>query len=55
MSDLLSAAEARSTGDCAAEELRRLLAEQNAAERELRCARKGRRPALEARLVDLCE
>ena len=37
------------------EELRRLLAEQDAAERELRCARKGGRPALEAQLADLCE
>jgi hypothetical protein len=37
------------------EELRRLLAEQDAAERELRRARKGRRAALEARLADLCE
>src|ERR1700692_543971 len=33
------------------EELRRLLAEQGAAERELRRARKGRRPALEAQLA----
>jgi len=37
------------------EELRRLLAEQDAAERELRRASKGRRAALEARLADLCE
>jgi hypothetical protein len=37
------------------EELRRLLAEQDAAERELRRACKGRRAALEAQLVDLCE
>jgi hypothetical protein len=37
------------------EELRRLLAEQDAAERELRRARKGRRPTLEARLATLCE
>jgi hypothetical protein len=37
------------------EELRRLLAEQDAAERELRCARKGRRAELEARLAGLCE
>ena len=37
------------------EELRRLLAEQDAAERELRRARKGRRAALEAQLADLCE
>jgi hypothetical protein len=37
------------------EELRRLLAEQGAAERELRRARKGRRPALEAQLAHLCE
>jgi hypothetical protein len=37
------------------EELGRLLAEQDAAERELRRARKGRRAALEARLADLCE
>jgi hypothetical protein len=36
-------------------ELRRLLAEQDAAERELRQASKGRRAALEARLADLCE
>jgi hypothetical protein len=36
-------------------ELRRLLAEQDAAERELRCARKGRRAELEARLAGLCE
>jgi hypothetical protein len=35
--------------------LGRLLAEQDAAERELRRARKGRRAALEARLADLCE
>jgi hypothetical protein len=32
-----------------------LLAEQDAAERELRLASKGRRAALEARLADLCE
>jgi hypothetical protein len=32
-----------------------LLAEQDAAERELRRARKGRRAALEAQLADLCE
>jgi hypothetical protein len=37
------------------EELGRLLAEQDAAERELRRASKGRRAALEARLADLCE
>ena len=37
------------------EELRRLLAEQDAAERELRRARKGRRAALEAQLAHLCE
>ena len=37
------------------EALRRLLAEQDAAERELRRASKGRRAALEARLADLCE
>jgi hypothetical protein len=37
------------------EELRRLLAEQDAAERELRRARMGRRAALEAQLADLCE
>jgi hypothetical protein len=37
------------------EELRRLLAEQDAAERELRRARKGRRAALEAQLADLCK
>jgi hypothetical protein len=37
------------------EVLRRLLAEQDAAERELRRARKGRRAALEAQLADLCE
>ena len=37
------------------EELQRLLAEQDAAERELRRARKGRRAALEAQLADLCE
>ena len=37
------------------EELRRLLAEQDAAERELRRARKGRRAALEAQLANLCE
>jgi hypothetical protein len=37
------------------EELGRLLAEQDAAERELRRARKGRRAALEAQLADLCE
>ena len=37
------------------EELRRLLAEQDTAERELRRARKGRRAALEALLADLCE
>ena len=37
------------------EELRRLLAEQDAAERELRRASKGRRAALEAQLADLCE
>ena len=37
------------------EELRRLLAEQDAAERELRRACKGRRAALEAQLADLCE
>ena len=37
------------------EELARLLAEQDAAERELRRARKGRRAALEAQLADLCE
>ena len=37
------------------EELRGLLAEQDAAERELRRARKGRRAALEAQLADLCE
>jgi hypothetical protein len=36
-------------------ELGRLLAEQDAAERELRRARKGGRAALEAQLVDLCE
>jgi hypothetical protein len=36
-------------------ELRRLLAEQDAAERELRRASKGRRAALEAQLADLCE
>ena len=37
------------------EELGRLLAEQDAAERELRCARKGRRVALETQLAALCE
>jgi len=37
------------------EKLRRLLAEQDAAERELRRASKGRRAALEAQLADLCE
>ena len=37
------------------EELRRLLAEQDAAERKLRRACKGRRAALEAQLADLCE
>jgi hypothetical protein len=37
------------------EELGRLLAEQDAAERELRRARKGSRAALEAQLADLCE
>ena len=37
------------------EELGRLLAEQDAAERELRHARKGRRVALETQLADLCE
>ena len=37
------------------QELRRLLAEQDTAERELRRARKGRRAALEARLAHLCE
>jgi hypothetical protein len=37
------------------EELRRLLAEQDAAERELRRASKGRRAALEAQLASLCE
>ena len=37
------------------EELRRLLAEQDAAERELRRASKGRRTALETHLADLCE
>ena len=37
------------------EELRRLLAEQDAAERELRRACEGRRAALEAQLADLCE
>jgi len=37
------------------EELGRLLAEQDAAERELRRARKGRRVALETQLADLCE
>ena len=37
------------------EELRRLLAEQDAAERELRRARNGRRAALEVQLADLCE
>jgi hypothetical protein len=37
------------------EELRRLLAEQDAAERELRRARMGRRAVLEAQLADLCE
>ena len=37
------------------EVLRRLLAEQDAAERELRRARKGRRAALEAQLAHLCE
>src|SRR3979411_2774268 len=37
------------------EELRRLLAEQDATERELRRARKGKRAALEAQLADLCE
>jgi hypothetical protein len=37
------------------EELRRLLAEQDAAEREFRSARKGRRAELEARLAGLCE
>ena len=37
------------------EELRRLLAEQDAAERELRRARKDRQAALEAQLADLCE
>jgi hypothetical protein len=36
-------------------ELRRLLAEQDAAECELRQACKGRRAALEARLANLCE
>jgi hypothetical protein len=35
--------------------LGRTLAEQDAAERELRRARKGRRAALEAQLADLCE
>jgi hypothetical protein len=37
------------------EELRRLLAERDAAERELRRGCKGRRAALEAQLADLCE
>jgi hypothetical protein len=37
------------------EELRRLLAEQDAVERELRRAPRGRRPDLEAQLVGLCE
>jgi hypothetical protein len=37
------------------EELRRLFAEQDAAERELRRAHKGRRATLEAQLADLCE
>ena len=37
------------------EELRDLLAEQDAAERELLRASKGRRAALEAQLADLCE
>ncbi|WP_316204532.1 hypothetical protein [Bradyrhizobium sp. SZCCHNS3051] len=37
------------------EELGRLLAEQDAAERELRRAGKGRRAALEAQLADLCK
>jgi hypothetical protein len=37
------------------EELGRLLAEQDAAERELRRAGKSRRAALEAQLADLCE
>jgi hypothetical protein len=37
------------------EELGRLLAEQDAAERELRRASKGTRAALEAQLADLCE
>jgi hypothetical protein len=37
------------------EELRRLLAEQDATERELRRAPRGERAALEARLVGLCE
>jgi hypothetical protein len=37
------------------EELRRLLAKQDAAERELRRAPRGRRPALEAQLAGLCE
>ena len=36
-------------------ELRRLLAEQDAAERELRRAPKGRRAVLEAQLAGLCE
>jgi len=36
-------------------ELGRLLAEQDATERELRRARNGRRAALEAQLADLCE
>jgi len=37
------------------EELGRLLAEQDAAERELRRASRGRRAMLEAQLADLCE
>jgi hypothetical protein len=37
------------------EELRRLLAEQDAVERELRRAPRGRRAGLEAKLVGLCE
>ena len=37
------------------EELGRLLAEQDAAERELRRAPKGRRPELQARLAGLCD
>ena len=37
------------------EELRRLLALQDAAERELRRASKGRQAALEAQLADVCE